>query len=261
MANGQGMACPATAVTHPWSGFGIDALPPVRMDRRTGSDRRPLRGGCRPEPAGRPPAAAGSGPGRDLRFRGGGSPRAASAESSPAVSGRGGSRRSLGVRRTIRPGRLRFRGGEGGLPAAGAGPGPSRGRRRVRRAAGREGFCADHGDPGARLQGVRHLPGPDMGLRPRPEALCAGTGRGASGGRAEGRGGRVRSVRGGRPPSGADQRSPVMRFPLLPDGDHMHRRLRPAGTPGPTRCPAFTAGRRSLTGPGAGRGSLRREPG
>ena len=46
---------------------------------------------------------------------------------------------------------------------------------------GWEGFCADHGDPGARLQGARRLPGPDMGLRSRPEALRAGIGRGASG--------------------------------------------------------------------------------
>ena len=38
----------------------------------------------------------------------------------------------------------------------------------------------------------------------------AGPGRGASGGRAEARGGWVRSVRGGRPPSGADRRGPGM---------------------------------------------------
>ena len=44
------------------------------------------------------------------------------------------------------------------------------------------------GEGGARLRGVLRLLGPDMDPRPRSEALCAGTGRGTSIGRAEERG-------------------------------------------------------------------------
>ena len=53
----------------------------------------------------------------------------------------------------------------------------------VRRWAGR--VLRVYRDPGPRLQDVRCLPPPDMGLRPRSEALCAGPGRGTSSGRAK----------------------------------------------------------------------------
>ena len=84
---------------------GLRGTPVPRVPHSQG-DRtvhRQPRHGRLTEPAGRAQPAARSGPGRNLRFRGGGSPRAASAESSPAVLARGGSRRSLRVRSPTSP--------------------------------------------------------------------------------------------------------------------------------------------------------------
>ena len=84
--------------------------------------------------------------------------------------------------------RLRLRGGQEEAAAAEGGPGPSQGRSGGRCAAEREEFRADDRDPGPRLQNFRRLPPPDMDPRPRPAALCTGTGRRTSSGRAESRG-------------------------------------------------------------------------
>ena len=149
-----------------------------------------------------------------------------------------------------------------GAEAAGAGPKLSQRRGKRLCAAEREEFCADPQGPSAQLQDVRHLPLPDMGLRPRPEALWAETERGTSSRRAESRGGRLRSVRGEQPPSGADQRGLAMRISRrvwIPICLYVHMRLRARSLdlrPAQRGGDIWEAGSKSLGRP-RGRGSRR----
>ena len=123
MANGQGMSYPATAVTHPWSGFGIDALPPVRMDRRTGSGG--VRGSS-PAPQGqrlrrRTRRRAGGGPGHapPRIFESAGPPCPPHCRSVPAA-GDGHEPEDAG--RPENPGEGPMHGAPGNLGSAGNGP-------------------------------------------------------------------------------------------------------------------------------------------
>ena len=149
---------------------------------------RPLRRGRPTAPPGRSPPAARSGPGRNSRFQVGGSPRAASAESSPAASSRragrsGGGRGRTGAvaraeRRTVRSRAGRVpRGRSGSRPPAAEFPSPAATRHGSASATG----GTVHGDRATDFQREGGKPGE----------------------------GRVRSVRGGRPPSGEDHSESV----------------------------------------------------